>query len=68
MTNEIMEKLNNHEGARKLKEEFEVYVKESNPSGEEIEEERKTMIMIAMTMVPETIKMMGKEVYQEINN
>lgn len=68
MTNEIMDMLNEHEGARKLRAEFENHVKESDLSKEEIEEERKTMIMLAMTMVPETIEMMGKEVYQKINN
>src|SRR5699024_11855782 len=62
MTDEIMELLNQNKGARKLKEEFENYVKTSDLSQEEIEEERKTMIMMAMTLVPETIHMMGKEI------
>jgi|GEM_PF-5692058 len=68
MTDEIMEMLNNHEGARKLRAEFEDHIKESDLSNAEIEEERKTMIMLAMTMVPETIEMMGQEVYHKINN
>lgn len=68
MTDEIMELLNQNKGARKLKEEFENYIKTSDLSKEEIEEERKTMIMMAMTLVPETIHMMGKEIHQQINN
>lgn len=67
MSDEIMEMLNNHEGARKMKAEFEEYAKVSDLSEKEIEEERKTMVMLAMTMVPETITIMGKEVYQQIN-
>lgn len=68
MTDEIMEMLNQNESARKLKTEFEKHVSTSNLSKEEIEEERKTMIMLAMTLVPETIELIGKEVYQRINN
>lgn len=68
MTDKIMEILNKNESARKLKTEFENYAKTSNLSKKEIEEERKTMIMMAMTLVPETIELMGKEVYQRINN
>lgn len=68
MTDKIMDMLNEHEGARKLKAAFEDHIKESDLSKEEIEEERKTMVMLAMTMVPETVRMMGKEVYQKINN
>jgi len=67
MSKEIMEMLNKNEKARKLKQEFESYVKESDLTEKEIEEERKTMIMLAMTFVPQTIKIMAKEVYQEIN-
>ena len=68
MKDEIMEMLNENENARKLKEEFEEHAKKSNLSKKEIEEERKTMIMLAMTFVPETIELLGKEVYQKINH
>lgn len=64
---DIMEMLNQNESARALKGMFEEYVAESNLTKEEIEEERKLMIMLAMTLVPKTIEMMGKEVYEEIN-
>lgn len=67
MGDKIMEMLNENAKARILKEEFEEMARESNLPKEVIEEERKTMIMMAMTFVPETITMMGREVYERIN-
>lgn len=66
-SNEIMEMLNGNEKARKLKQAFEVHVKEMRLTKEQEEEERKTMIMLAMTLVPETIEMMGSEIHKELN-
>lgn len=68
MKDEIMMKLNDNVKARKLKQAFEEFVATSNLTSEEIEEKRKTMIMMAMTLVPETIDMMSEEVYESINS
>ena len=67
MSDKIMEMLNNNEKARMLKESFETYVKESNLTKEQEAQERELMILLAMTLVPETIKMIGREVYEKIN-